>query len=125
MITNYLKIFAASALLLVAADASALKRSTAVSELGAYTAPQNTPASVSVTFMPDGLNTIEQSADGKRLVLRDIASGKEGETLLDITHTRETTIPDFEGFTVSPDGSKVLVWRDSRMIYRRSFDAEY
>ena len=125
MISKSLKIFAATALLLVGADASALKRSTAVSELGAYTAPQSTPASVSVVFMPDGVNTVEQTSDCKRLVLRDIASGKEGETLFDVTHTRETTIPDFEGFTVSPDGSKVMVWRNTKMIYRRSFDAEY
>ena len=40
-----------------------------------------------------------------------------------MTHTRETTIPDIDGFKLSDDGSKILVWRDCHKVYRRSFDA--
>lgn len=105
--------------------AQAIKRSAAVSDLALYTAPRATPRSASISFMPDGKNYVERTPDGKRLVVHDIASGKEVETIFDVTHTRETTLPDFEGFTVSPDGSKILVWRNSEMIYRRSFSAEY
>ena len=86
----------------------------------------NTPKSVSAwQYTPDGASYMTVSSDGKRIVKHEIASGKELETLFDITHTRETTITDFQGYTLSPDGTKILVWRNKKMIYRRSFDAEY
>ncbi len=44
---------------------------------------------------------------------------------MDLTHTRETTIKSIEGYKVSDRGDKILVWRNARPIYRRSFDAEY
>ncbi|MBD5234283.1 MAG: prolyl oligopeptidase family serine peptidase [Bacteroidales bacterium] len=96
-----------------------------VSELTQYTAPATTPAAPQISFMPDGKSYVERSADGKKLVIKDIATGKEGETLFDVTHTRETTLPDFEGFILSPDASKVLVWRESEKVYRRSSTACY
>ena len=86
----------------------------------------NTPKSVSAwQYTPDGTSYMTVSTDGKRIVKHDIRTGNELETLFDITHTRETTISDFQGYTLSPDGSKIMVWRDKKMIYRRSFDAEY
>lgn len=117
-------------LLLLGATATAWgaigsQRSRTVSDLSAYCAPASTPASASVVFMPDGKSYVERSDDGRRLVIKDIDSGKEGETLFDITHTRETVLPDFEGFTLSPDASKILVWRNSEAVYRRSTTAEY
>ena len=86
----------------------------------------NTPKSVAPwQYNPDGTSYMTQSPDGKRIVKNDIRTGKEIETLFDITHTRETTINDFQGYTLSPDGTKIMVWRNKKMIYRRSFDAEY
>lgn len=63
--------------------------------------------------------------DGKRVVKRDIQSGRELQTIFDVTTTRETKIAGIDGFTLSPDGSKLLVWRNKKMIYRRSYTAEY
>ncbi len=100
-------------------------RDSHVGALADYCAPANRPASVDITFMPDGLTYAQLSADGKRIVAVNIADGKEAETLFDITYTRETTLPDFEGFILSPDASKILVWRNSEPVYRRSFTAQY
>lgn len=100
-------------------------RSSAVSDLAAYTAPATTPAKPDIVFMPDGKSYVERSDDGKVLMIKDIATGKDVDKLFDVTYTRETTLPDFEGFIISPDASKVLVWRDSRSIYRHSFTAAY
>lgn len=100
-------------------------RSTAVRDLAPYCYPDNAPASVSLVFMPDGKSYVERSDDGRRLVVKDIATGKESDVLFDLDRTRETVLPDFEGFTLSPDASKLLVWRNSRPVYRRSFTAEY
>lgn len=101
------------------------QRSTAVSELGAYSYPANVPAKAAISFMPDGKSYVERSADGRKLIVKDIATGKDGETLFDVGYTRETTLPDFEGFILSPDASKIIVWRDSKPVYRRSTTARY
>lgn len=107
------------------ASAIGTMRSSAVSEIAAYCYPANVAQTASAVFMPDGIHYAERTDDGKRIVLKEIASGKETGDLFDIGHTRETVLPDFEGFTVSPDGSKLLVWRNQQSIYRRSFSAEY
>ncbi len=100
-------------------------RDKSVGALAQYTAPAASPARPDVVFMPDGESYVERSADGKSLIIKEIASGKETGKLFDVTYTRETQLPDFEGFMLSPDASKVLVWRDSRSIYRRSTTAQY
>lgn len=100
-------------------------RSRVVSEIAKYVYPDNRPASVDMVFMPDGVNFVKASDDGKRLVVCKISDGSEVETLLDLERTRETTLADFEGFSLSPDASKVLLWRNSEPVYRRSSLAEY
>ncbi len=118
-------LFASVALLTVSAQGALNRRSADVGELAAYCAPAATPASATIEFMPDGQSYVERSEDGKKLIVKDINSGKELSTLFDVTYTRETELPDFEGFIISPDASKVIVWRDSRPVYRRSTTAEY
>lgn len=100
-------------------------RNSAVGELAAYCAPQSSTNHPSLVFMPDGQSYLVRSDDGRSLIVKDIATGKDINTLFDVTHTRETTLPDFEGFILSPDASKIMVWRNSESIYRRSSTAEY
>lgn len=107
------------------AGAAVTQRSAAVGELAPYCAPANSPSYPSITFMPDGTSYVERSQDGKKLIVKEIASGKELSTLFDVTYTRETELPNFEGFILSPDASKVIVWRESQPIYRRSSTAKY
>lgn len=96
-------------------------------EIEAYVGgTENRPASVEAwQYTPDGTSYLSLSADKRLIVKHDIRTGKETETVFDLGHTRETTLPDMQGFTLSPDGSKILVWRDREMIYRRSFTACY
>lgn len=101
------------------------QRSPHVGALSDYTAPSATPKSYKPVFMPDGKHLVERSDNGRQLLLVDIATGKEDGVLFDLDNTRETVLPDFSGFEVSPDGSKILIWRDVRNIYRRSFSAKY
>lgn len=65
------------------------------------------------------------AVDSKQVVKRDISTGKDIETIFDCATSREIRIPDFEGFALSPDGSRLLLWRNKKSIYRRSFTAEY
>lgn len=84
--------------------------------------PETLPA---MQAAPDGSGYLKISDDAKRVVKYDYKTGKELETVLDLTHTRETTLRHIEGFTISPDGGKVLVYLDKESIYRRSFSAKY
>ncbi len=77
------------------------------------------------TYMADGNFYLQLTPDGTKVVKYDTRTAKEVETLIDLTHTRETTLQHIEGFTMSADGTKMLVWRNAQSIYRRSFSAEY
>lgn len=75
---------------------------------------------------PDGLSYLELSDDGSRIVSRDIATGKEKETVMDVATTRENKLPGaIEEFTLSPDGTRLLVAVGKTPIYRRSYTATY
>lgn len=94
--------------------------------LGQYVYPNNGAASASLNFMPDGQSYIRLSADAKRLERYDVATGKELGTLLDVTSTRgDRKIERINGYSVSPDGSLILVYETKEPIYRRTFRAEY
>ena len=95
------------------------------SALDAYSYPNNIPASASVKFMPDGLSYMAVSDDGKRICRYDTKTGAEVEVMLDVTATRDNSIGRVGGFTLSPDGSKIMVYESSEPIYRHSFKAAY
>ncbi len=78
-----------------------------------------------LNYTDDGSAYLQLSADRNRIVKHDIRTGKELETLLDLSKTRENQIQSIDGYKVSPDGSKILVWRNRTNIYRHSFSAEY
>ena len=95
-------------------------------DMAPYVYPNNVSKSVGKPyFMPDGQAYLQLSADGKRIVKHDIRNGSEIETVMDVTHTREANIAGIEGFTLSPDGSKLLVATASEAIYRRSTRASF
>lgn len=73
----------------------------------------------------DGTTYICLSDDAKTIDSYDIASGKKKETLFDVTHTREAQVSSIEGFIISPDNKKFIVWTESKPIYRRSKTARY
>ncbi len=113
---------AAGALSMSAAGA----RSPYVSEIADYVYPQNAPASLSdLVYMPDGLSYLTMSADRSAIVRYDTKTGKEIEVFADLSKARETTLTEIDGFTLSADASKILVYRNRTAIYRRSFTAEY
>ncbi len=109
----------------IGADAALPMRSRAVSEIAPYVYPDNQAPEQHLEFMPDGSGYVEHTPDGKRLIVRGISDGAEKDTLFDISHTRETVLPDFDGFRLSPDASRILLWRMPEPVYRRSFEAEY
>ena len=117
---------AVSALVLVCSAFHAeARQNQAVVDLARFTAPATKPAAPeSYSYLPDG-TALRMTADGRTVVRVDLRTGKDGEVLLDLGHTRETTIPDMDGYTVSPNGEQILLWRETHQIYRRSFEARY
>lgn len=88
--------------------------------------PENRPSAPSgFTYAPDGESYFMLNDDCNLVRRYDTRRGEAADTLIDLSRTRETKIPSIEGFTLSPDASKVLIWTNRRDIYRRSFTAEY
>lgn len=91
-----------------------------------YVYPANKPKTAAeMTYMPDGLSYLTLSADGKTISRYGTEKGELIETILDVAKTRNTKISDIEGFTLSDNGEKILVYTDSEPIYRHSFKAKY
>ena len=105
---------------------AALPGARTTKEIASYVYPQNAakrPSSFS--YMPDGTQYAMLADGGKTIKTYDIRTGKETGVLVDLTRTREITIPTADGFIVSPNATKVIIWRNPEYIYRRSFTAEY
>lgn len=95
-------------------------------EIEKYTGAEAYPyGPAQMSFMNDGNFYLQLSRDRKSIVKFDTKTGKEVETIFSVDNTRETKLPSIEGFAMSPDGSKIMVWRNKSMIYRRSFTASY
>jgi hypothetical protein len=78
-----------------------------------------------INFMADSNFYLQLSEDGKKIVKYDTKTGKEIESIFDVSKTRETQLETIEGYILSPDESKILVWTDKEPVYRHSFTARY
>ncbi len=91
-----------------------------------YVYPGNTPAAPpAMAFEADGTTYLAYNPDEKAIKRFDLKTGKEVETVMDLNNTRSNSLKSIDGFTLSPDGSKILVHTGKEMIYRRSFTATY
>lgn len=125
-LTVALSAVAAAMLFNPAAIDAAAPQSVNIDNVKRYVRPANITRGIgSFTFMPDGLSYLLITDGGKCIKRYDTATGKETETVLDLNDTRETTISSIEGFSISPDASMILVWRNATNVYRTSFTAEY
>lgn len=94
--------------------------------LSDYVEGYNSPKNVSaMTYVDDDEVYLLLSSDKKRVEKFDSKTGKFVEAVFKTDYTRETTLNTIDGFILSPDGSKMLVWTDSREQYRHSFTAKY
>lgn len=85
------------------------------------------PAEVrDMTPMPDGETYASLSEDGTKIELFSFKSGiKTGELFSAGSVKGDVKIAQVEGFIVSDNGTRVLLWTDKNKIYRNSFTAEY
>ena len=65
------------------------------------------------------------SDDGRQVVECSFKTGKQTRVLFDVGHTMGKKISSFEGYILSPDGTRMLIQTNKQAIYRRSFKAQY
>ena len=73
----------------------------------------------------DGESYLQLSSDGKRVVRSSFKTGKEVETVFDVTTAHGAKLDYIDGYIMSPDGKRMLVQTKTQEIYRHSFTADY
>ena len=73
----------------------------------------------------DGETYAQISSDGQQIVAYSFRTGKKVSTLFDAATARGARVGRVDGYSVSPDGKRLLIQTQTRPIYRRSFTANY
>lgn len=128
-----IKKFLTSASLLIAASATITAATPAsasamvMSDLAPYVYPKNAaPTPSKPYFTADAMTYLRLNKDRTKIVSCSLTDGKEIDTVMDLSTTRENKLPaSIEEFALSPDGTKILVATDKKPLYRRSFTAKY
>lgn len=90
--------------------------------LGDKFRPKGVPATVS---SEDGMHYYQSDLAGTAVIKFAYSTGVAVDTLFNTSTARNCPFNTFEGFLVSDDENRVLVYRDREQIYRRSFKANY
>lgn len=123
---KYMVIMPIVAMSVTVQSANSTVNSSLQEELARFCTPLNRPSTPKpMQYMPDGVSYLQSDDNARRIVRYDTQTGNELETVFDVENTRGSKIERIDGFTISDDGSKLLVYTDAEMIYRKSFNAEY
>lgn len=85
------------------------------------------PATIkAMTPLADGETYAAINDKGDAIEIFSYKTGKKTGELFSIAGVKgEIKISDFDGFRISANGKKILLWNDTKQIYRRSYTAEY
>ena len=73
--------------------------------------------------MADGEHYTQMNAEGTQIIKYSFRTGQQVEVVFDVAKARECTFKRFDGYTFSPDGSKILIRTETQPIYRHSYKA--
>jgi dipeptidyl-peptidase-4 len=86
-------------------------------------------------YQAAGVQPVTSSADGEyyfqadnkntMIIKYSYRTGLPADTVFNVKRARECTFDSFQGFVMSPDEKRLLVYNDSEPIYRHSFKATY
>lgn len=87
----------------------------------------NTPVRIKeMRPMSDGETYAAISSDGRSIETFSYKTGKKVATLFSVDNVKgDVRIQEFDGYEISANEKKILLWNDIRKIYRNSFTAEY
>ena len=77
-------------------------------------------------FIPipgDGEHYTQMNAEGTQIIKYSFKTGKQVEVLFDAATARECPFKNFDSYTFSPDGMKLLIATETTPIYRHSYTA--
>lgn len=76
--------------------------------------------------MADGVSYCALSDDGRAIEVFSYKTGKKTSTLFSLDAVKgDVKISDFDGYSLSANEKKILLWNNEEKIYRRSFTAEF
>lgn len=78
-----------------------------------------------MTSSEDGSHYYQMNDKNNAVVKFEYATGNIVDTLFSTEKARQCTFDTFQGFIVSPDEFRVIVYKDKEQIYRHSFKADY
>ena len=78
-----------------------------------------------ITPSHDGVHYYVANDDMTKIDKCEYKSGKVVATIFDIATARECNIKSFEGYALSEDETRLLIYTNSEPIYRHSFRADY
>jgi dipeptidyl-peptidase-4 len=74
--------------------------------------------------LPDGEHYTAMNRERSMIVRYAYRTGNPVDTLFNTKTARECTFDRFDGYTIGSAGHRILVWRNTEPVYRRSFRAE-
>ncbi|MDR3260977.1 MAG: S9 family peptidase [Tannerella sp.] len=74
--------------------------------------------------LPDGEHYTAMNKERTMIIQYAYRTGNPVDTLFDVKKARECTFEDIEGYEISSTGHRILVWRGTEPVYRRSFRAD-
>lgn len=78
-----------------------------------------------VTSSADGESYFQADKNSKKIIKYSYKTGLPIDTIFDVERARECKIESFQGFLISPDEKRLVVYTDYEPIYRHSFKANY
>ena len=75
--------------------------------------------------LADGATYAQISSNGRQVVQYLFKTGQQVGVLFDVDVVGDSTIRRIDGYTISPDGGRMLIQTQTKPIYRRSFTALY
>lgn len=85
----------------------------------------NKPKSLSESVSSNDGETYYCMTDSSKIEKIDYKTGKVLGTIFDPSTARNCNHKDWDGFILSPDETKILLYTNKKMIYRHSFEADY
>jgi len=87
----------------------------------------NAPAGIrEMRPLADGKTYSAVSSDGRSIDIYSYATGKKTGTLFSLDAVKgDVKIDSFDGYQISDNGRKIMLWNDKKGIWRYSFTAEY
>lgn len=78
-----------------------------------------------VTSSADGESYFQANSENKMIIKYSYKTGLATDTVFNVAKARECKLESFQGFIMSPDEKRILVFNDYESIYRHSFKANY